>query len=284
MPKAFPVYRLLSRLTGLAGLALTIALSGGPASAAPQVLGLVADNGFPTTLSCDEFECVAQFSSFCLQEGRSSPPTGTTYAPGPGSALSLVATTPDGRALRLPAETMRIATAIGCTSVTMSLPQSKRAQIAGALGVAPAEVSLAVEVGPAVSLLPEAVAGDTDPQTAAEIAVATGPLRDLAERMFDSSGQSADAARITTLLINSLPVRGRETASDRAALFDQIAALPAAQALSPEGIARARGVYGDCRISVESSSMFSMRECLRLRHADLMVRSNRKFWEEAGGS
>jgi hypothetical protein len=279
MPKAFPVCR------ALAGLALAITLSSGAAIAAPQVLGLVADNGFPTPLNCDEFECGAQFSSFCLQEGRSSPPTGTTYAPAPGGTLSLVATASDGRSLRLPAaETLRIATAIGFTSVTMSLPQSKRAEIAGALGVDPAEVSLAVEVGPAVSLIPEAVAGDADPQTEVEIALAIGPLRGVAERVFESPGQSADAARITTLLINSLPARGRETAADREELFDQVAALPAVGGLSPEGIERARGVYAECRISVDSSSMFSMRECLRLRHADLMVRSNRRFWDEAGGS
>src|SRR3546814_2176948 len=86
----------------------------------------------------------------------------------------------------------------------MSRPQSKRAEIAGALGVGPAEVSLTVEVGPAVSLIPEAVAGDTDPQTAEEIALATGPLRNVAERIFDSAGQSADPDRITALLINSL--------------------------------------------------------------------------------
>lgn len=282
MLKAFPVYRVLP---GLAGLALSIALSSGSASAAPQVLGLVADNGFPTPLVCDEFECGAQFSSFCLQEGRGSPPTGTTYAPAPGGALSLMATASDGRSLRLPAAgTLRITTAIGFTSVTMSLPQSRRAEIAAALGVEPAEMRLAVAIGPAVSLIPEAVAGDSDPQTEAEIALATGPLRSVAERVFEAPGQSADAARITTLLINNLPTRGRETAQDREILFDQIAALPAVGALSPEGIERARGVYAECRVSVDSSSMFSMRECLRLRHADLMVRSNRKFWEEAGGS
>lgn len=166
----------------------------------------------------------------------------------------------------------------------MSLPQSKRAEIAGVLGADPAEVSLSVEVGSAVSLIPEAVAGDTDPQTAAEIALAIGPLRGVAERVFESPGQSADAARITTLLINSLPARGRESAAERKGLFDQIAALPAVSGLSPEGIERARGVYAECGISVDSSSMFSMRECLRLRHADLMVRSNRRFWDEAGGS
>src|SRR3546814_14945149 len=115
----------------------------------------------------------------------------------------------------------------------MSRPQSKRAEIAGALGVGPAEVSLAVEVGPTVSLIPEAVAGDTDPQTAEEIALATGPLRNVAARLFDSAGQSADAARTTTLLTNRLPKRGRATAPDRAALCNQAPAPPAARPLHP---------------------------------------------------
>lgn len=288
MPAAVPVSRLLSLVLPvlggavLSGIAIAACLS--PAQAAPQVLGLVADNGFPTPLACDGFECSAQFSSFCLQEARSSPATGTAYIPAPGGEVSLVATAPDGRSLRLPASAMRIATAIGFTSVTMSLPESRRAEIAARLGTAPTEVILAVEVGVGVSLIPEPVAGDPDPQTEAEIALATGPLRSAGERLFDERSEQADAARLTTLLINSLPGRGRETAEDRDGLFDEVAALPAVGALSPEGVQRARGVYAECRISVESSSMFSMRECLRLRHADLMVRSNRKFWDETGGS
>ncbi len=284
-----PVPSAASRLvphtvSALAGLALAAGLSLGSASAAPQVLGLVASNGFPTPLSCDGFECSAQFSSFCLQEARNSPPTGTFYLPAPGGALSLVATTADGTSLRLPAETLRIATAIGFTSVTMSLTQATRAEIAESMGVAPEEVTLTVEVGPAMSLIPAPVAGDSDPQTDQEIALATGPLRNVAQSLFDAPGQSADAARIATLLINSLPARGRETAADRETLFDQVAALPAVSGLSTEGVERARAVYAECRISVDSSSMFSMRECLRLRHADLMVRSNRAFWDYAGGS
>lgn len=279
MSAAFSVFRLL------AGLALAATLQIGAAQAAPQVLGLVADNGFPTPLVCDGFECSAQFSSFCLQEGRGSPPTGTAYTPAPGGTLTLLATAPGGRSLRLPAaETLRIATAIGFTSVTMSLPQSGRDRIAETLGAAPEEIRLAVTVGPSVSLLPVPMAGDADPQTAEEIALATGKLRDVAERLFEAPGVSADAARLTTLLINSLPARGRETVEMRSSLFDAVAALPASGSLSPEGLERAQALYADCRISVESSSMFSMRECLRLRHADLMVRSNRKFWEEAGGS
>lgn len=270
--------------SALAGLAFAAGLSIGGASAAPQVLGLVASNGFPTPLTCDGFECSAQFSSFCLQEARSSPPTGTFYLPNPGGALSVIATATNGSTLRLPAETLRIATAIGFTSVSMSLTQAARADIARSMGVAPDEVTLSVEVGPAMSLIPAPVAGDPDPQTDEEVALATGPLRNVAQSLFDAPGQSADAARIATLLINSLPARGRETAADREALFDEVAALPAVSGLSPDGIERARGVYAECRISVDSSSMFSMRECLRLRHADLMVRSNRMFWDQAGGS
>jgi hypothetical protein len=275
----------LPALTGLALAAgLGAGLSASPAAAAPQVLGLVADNGFATPLNCDGFECSAQFSSFCLQEARSSPATGTVYTPASGGDVSLVATAPDGTSLRLPSANLRITTAIGFTSVTMSLPQSKREVIARDLGVAPGEVALSVEVGTGVSLIPEVVAGDPDPQTAAEIALATGPLRSAGGRLFDGSSEQADAARLTTVLINRLPSRGRESAEDRASLFDQVAALPAASALSPDGVERARAVFAECRISVESSSMFSMRECLRLRHADLMVRSNRKFWNETGGS
>jgi len=282
MPAAFRDYRLLP---ALAGLALAAGLSSASANAAPQVLGLVADSGFATPLTCDGFECSAQFSSFCLQEARSSPPTGTAYTPAPGGTLTLVVAAPDGRALRLPAaEHLKIATAIGFTSVTMSLPQSRRDRIAETLGAAPEELRLAVEVGPSVSLLPVPITGDSDPQTAEEIALATGPLRSVAERLFEAPSVVADAARLTTRLINSLPARGRETAEMRDGLFDEIAALPAADNLSPEGIERAHALYAECRISVESSSMFSMRECLRLRHADLMVRSNRTFWEEAGGS
>lgn len=282
MPAAFRVFRLLPALAGLAFAAI---LSAAAANAAPQVLGLVADSGFPTPLACDGFECSAQFSSFCLQEGRSSPPAGTLYAPTPGGTLTLVAAAPDGRSLRLPAaEHLRIATAIGFTSVAMSLPQSRREWMAERLGTAPEEIRLTVEVGPSVSLVPVPVAGDPDPQTADEIALATGPLRSVAEQLFETPGASADAARLTTLLINSLPARGRETVEMRDGLFDRIAALPASSSLSPEGIEQAHGLYAECGISVESGSMFSMRECLRLRHADLMVRSNRTFWEQAGGS
>jgi hypothetical protein len=281
MPAAFPVPL---RALSIAGLALAAAVSASPASAAPQVLGLVADNGLPTPLACDGFQCAAQFSTFCLQEARSSPPTGTSYVP-TGGGISLVATAPDGRSVRLPAtEHLSIATLIGFTSVSMSLPQTERDDLAASLGVPADKLQLAVQVGPSVSLIPVPVAGDPDPQTEDELALATGPMRMAAAKTFETRSVAGDAARLTTLLINALPARGRESSEERKALFNQVASALPNEELMPEGVDRARGLYAECRISVETSTMFSMRECLRLKHADLMARTNRNFWNEAGSS
>jgi len=273
------------RSISIAGLALTAALAAGPANAAPQVLGLVADNGFSTTLNCDGYRCSAQFSSFCLQQGRSSPSTGTVYEPAPGGEITLVATAPDGRSMRLPAaEHLQITTLIGFTSVAMSMPQTKRDELAALLGTAAEALQLSVEVGPSVSLIPAPIAGDPDPQTETEVALATGPLRQAAAQTFETQSAAGDAARLTMLVINALPTHGRETSEQREAMFDHIAAVAPTGRLMPEAVDRARALYAECRISVETSSMFSMRECLRLKHADLMARTNRKFWDETGGS
>ena len=48
------------------------------ARAAPQVLALISTQG-EVGLACNGSECAATFSSFCLQNQRSSPPSGTAY-------------------------------------------------------------------------------------------------------------------------------------------------------------------------------------------------------------
>src|SRR5690606_9112941 len=75
-----------------------------PAPPGLQVLGLVASNGIPTPLTCTEDECSAHLSAFCLQQAREAPASGTAYAPAEGGRVTLVATTADGRTLRLPGE------------------------------------------------------------------------------------------------------------------------------------------------------------------------------------
>ena len=73
------------------GIVLSLVIGGvigGRASAAPQILGLVATTA-PTPLTCSDGMCSAQFSAFCLQQHRISPTAGTAYRPAKGTALTL---------------------------------------------------------------------------------------------------------------------------------------------------------------------------------------------------
>ncbi len=259
----------------VAGVALLLGFSGGAALAAPQVLGLVASNGVPTPLTCIGNECSAHFSAFCLQEHRPVPSHGHRYTVAPGATMTLVAVTADGRTLRLPGDALQFSSLIGFTSVKVSLPRQELAD----LGV----TAVAVEVGPTVSLLPDSIAGDMQPQLPDEIATATGPMRLAAWHSFEQPGPSSDAARITSVLINALPADRPETAEQRDRLWLAQLSNPVVAAATPDGLAKAQSIYEGCKISVESKSIFALRNCLELRHADLQAESNHRFWRDTVG-
>ncbi len=257
--------------------AIAAVVGGGPSAvAAPQVLGLVASNGVPTPLTCDGFACSAHFSSFCLQQHRPAPARGDGYTVAPGGEVTLVVTTTGGRTLRLPGnEHLTIQSDIGFTSVSVTLPQTKLAELGAS--------AIAVEVGPAVSLLPVPVAGDPHPQDADEVALATGPMRLVAANSFEVPSRAGDAARITSLLINALPQKGSESSETRNGLWVAMLDRPAVATATPDGVDAAARIYEGCKIAVESRSSFSMRNCLELRHADLLAETNHKFWKESAG-
>jgi len=263
-------------LSSLAVLALA-ALGAGRAEAASQLLGLVASNGLPTPLQCGDGVCSGHFSSFCLQEARPAPATDSEYRLAPGARLTLVLRRADGASLRLPGNgLLAIHALIGFTSVRIDVPQAKLA----ALGA----VSAAVEVGPDSSILPVEAAGDPNPQTPEEIAYATGPMRHLAERSFEQPGPAADAIRLTSLVINSLPADEPQTPAARDAVLDQVMARASALPLTAQGVAEARRIYRSCGIAVDSRSSFNLRTCLEIQHADMMAATNREFWRSTGGS
>jgi hypothetical protein len=255
-----------------------LALATVPAEAAPQALGVVASDGIATPLLCDgSGECSARISAFCLQETRDAPSQGTAYRLADTGAMTLRITRHDGSSFRLAANGyVRIESQLGFTAVKVSLPQN----VVAALDAA----AIAVEVAPNASLLPVETAGDPDPQTAEEIALATGPMRAAAASIFEAPGPTADAARLTTLMINALPQTHDEDLALADRLWDETVTPQVRAALSPAGIAAAEQLYDGCKLAVESHTRLSMRECLALRHADLMVTSNRLFWQETGGS
>jgi hypothetical protein len=250
--------------------------------AATQILGLVASNGLPTPLQCQDGSCSGHFSSFCLQEARPAPSAESEYALAPGGSLTLIATRADGSQARLPGNgLLSLRTMIGFTSIRISLPEAKLK----ALGA----VSVAVEVAPMTSAMPVPVANDVNPQTREEIALATGAMRHLAQAAFEDRNGVADAARLASLVINALPADEPQTPAGREAvwtrLLEQVGTpRSGAQSLSPEGIAEARGMYNACEISVASKSSYSLKGCMELRHADLMAVTNRSFWDRSGGS
>jgi len=245
--------------------------------AASQILGIVASNGLPTPLQCQDGSCSGHFSSFCLQEARPAPSANSEYALAPGGSLTLIATLPDGSRTRLPGNgLLSLRTLIGFTSIRISLPQAKLKELGA--------VAVAVEVAPLTSALPVAVANDVNPQTSEEIALATGGMRHLAQAAFEDRGSTADAARLSSLVINSLPADEPQTAAGREAVWTRLLAAPGAQSLSPQGIAEARSMYSACEISVASKSSYNLKGCMELRHADLMAVTNRNFWDRSGGS
>lgn len=268
--------RVPSRLRGVALVVLWLA--GAPsAAAAPQVLGVVATAG-PRPLHCAGGECTAYLSTFCIQRERPAPEAGALYRPAPGpQGLILVVTGADGAVSRLPAEEhLRVESYGGYSAVRVSLAEAEAARLGA--------VAVSVEAGPAASLVPVPVAGDPDPLSETELALATGPLRGAAAALFDRPGSPrADAARLTSLLINALPERGPEAAALRDRLWSAQLARADLAGLHPAGRTRAELGYRACRWQAARGEVPNLRACLRRSHDALMMELNEEFWDQIGG-
>jgi hypothetical protein len=243
-------------------------------------LGLVASNGLPTPLRCQDGSCTGSLASFCLQEARNAPVTGSDYRLAAGTRLTLLAATADGRKLSLPAGgLLGVHSRLGFTTVKVSLPEAKLR----ALGLDPARlVSLAIEVGPGATLLPVTAADDPNPQAPEEVAHARGPLRQLAARTFDRPSAATDALRLIGLVVDQLPAEGQApVALD--AVWHQVASAAAGRA-SAAGFAAAGAIVTACRRTTMTADSFVLGVCLDMHRADLLATLNRRFWNEAGGS
>lgn len=252
-------------------LAAAILVGGGaaaPAAAAPQVLGVVASIA-PVEMSCTGETCTAQLSAFCLQREREVPGEHTAYRAADPGAYTLVARRADGSTIEVALdERVSFSSAFGYASVRVSVPAAVLDEWEAA--------SLAVEVAPSAAVIPVPVAGDADPLKAEEIALATGPLRALASRHFDAPSTARDAAHLIEAVVNGFPVQSWEGSIDRAGLWQRQVTPALKAAASPEAVALARSVYENCL-----PSSYSMRQCLELKHMNLLSDANRAYWDEA---
>ena len=257
--------RLLS--VAMSGL-LIAAMAPASAEAAPQILALL-ETGEPAPLTCVDDVCSAEFSGFCLQKERPDPAHGTRYR-AEGGDLTLVVTDAAGTVRRLPAaDYLEISTLRSYTAVRIGLAESAMRELGA--------VSVALEVGERVALIPVEIDGDRDPQTEADIALALGPQRALGERITQQAIAESGAVALTGKMLNALP-QGRTDDDTRSGLWDR-AVAPFKSSYPPESVSRAQSIYQRCLAKVEAGSFFNMRDCLEIGHDALMLDLNVKYWE-----
>lgn len=251
----------------LAGL-LTAAVPLAGAYAAPQILALL-ETGGPAPLICENGNCSAEFSGFCLQKERPDPKYGTRYR-AEGGDLTLVVTDASGVVRRLPAgDYLNIATQRSYTAVRISLAESVKRELGA--------VSVALEIGERVALVPMESIGDENPQTEADIAMALGPQRALGQKIIQQSAAESGAIALTNRMLNALPP-GRGDDETRTGLWDR-AVAPFSASYPSDSVSRASGIYRRCLDKVEAGNFYSLRDCLEVGHDALMLDLNVKYWE-----
>ena len=239
----------------------------GGASAAPQIMGLVA-TAEPQPMQCADGQCSVLLSAFCLQEKRLPPNLGSAYLPADAGQVVVVATAADGQTTRMEAGGLiEFRSRYGYTTIEARWPLDR---LAGAL-----PVSLALEVKPRAALLPVTAPGESEPLTAEEIATATGPWRLAAEAVMERNSEGAASARTTMRLINALPAAGEFRPGERESLWRRVAG---------NAPPLARRTFDACITSVDQAVGYRLRKCLEERHQRLQVKNTREFWRSLGGS
>jgi hypothetical protein len=259
-------------------LAAALSLAASRADAAPQILGLVASNGAPVPMRCERTGCTVLLSSFCLQEARPAPENGQAYTAGRGG-FSLVVTRAAGGRIRLPADSL-VSLALYSEMSTVQARLSLTALAASGVSLDAGDV-ISLDVADNTVILPVPVAGDPDPQTPEEIALATGPLRHLAAATFDSSAGSADSTRLLALMINAMPPGDDPQPVALDGLLRQVLAGVAPGRFGAETLGEVTDVMQNCQ---NFPTRLGQVYCLESRQNGMLAEMNEEYWEAAGGS
>ena len=254
-----------------AAAALALSAMAAPAEAAPQVLGMMASSD-PITFTCNDRECYALVGSFCLQRDRDVPGFGQPYEPNFTDRLVLSLTDGAGKISRVSADgiALRINSHATYTMVRVSLPRTELDRLNA--------TAVAMQIEPGLSLIPLTRAGDPDPQTPEEIALATGPMRIAAARYLDAPSVNADTARLVAALVNGLP-ESRTIHDDYLGAWNRVVSETVRERTDPEVLKRAEDSFRACAQYYAGS----LRQCLLSHHQQMMIPENREFWDETSG-
>ena len=127
-----------------------------------------------------------------------------------------------------------------------------------------------------------AIDNDPDPQTPQEIDLATGPLRRLAAKTFDTSQEMPDTAKLLGLLINALPAEDDPQPVALDGLLRRIVAGVGPGRLSAETLAETAQIVKNCEQFPPTS--LAQGFCLESLQHGLLSTLNEEYWAAAAGS
>jgi hypothetical protein len=246
-----------------------------PAAAAPQILAVMASLG-PQQMRCDGGICVTDFTSYCLQRDRDVPNSGQPYIPAAPEQFSLLVTRKDGSTVTVPAsDHVTFKSVRGYASVKAVMRRDVLASLDAK--------SATIVVAPGAALIPEAVAGDPNPISEAEVAFATKSLREHGNEVFDTQ-PAAEAAAIVNRLATTIVPRMPATKNSLDQLWqDVIDGMGPARPFKGDSIKRARGIYEWCQDRMSYHSMAGIKSCLEFKHDDTIMQLNKGYWESQPG-
>jgi hypothetical protein len=265
----------MGRLTATLTAAALLLAGGAPGSAVAgetQILGVVA-SADPLPMTCAKGSCMADLSTFCMEEMAGVPVRGTPYRVAPGAALALeiVGHGPDGDVVRVPADGLARLTAVrGYRGVRVELS----AAAVRALGI----TDPGVVVGPMVSLVPAADLAADDPETVQRIAAVTGPVRALARDVVEEGAPGTGAAILTNRLLNAIPDDRSGDVPDRLGLWREVSAHADVE---PEARVLAEGAARRCA-GLPGGGFITFRQCIAAEHDMFLTPLNRALWDAAG--
>jgi hypothetical protein len=257
----------------LPAVILVFVFAAGHATAAPQILGLVATADTPTELKCANGTCSAEFSAICLQQGRDAPKNGTPYEVVDNSALALVITNKDGKTRRIPAAGLVINSARSYAAVTIRIPES---QIR-----VPGVERAALSVGQGAALMPVPQAGDPAPQTQGDITAAIATFRSVGQATLADGTPLAQGYRGMMAMINALP-------RDDAPLSGIQESSLARQTLRGVRMSSEARAFTEERLefceNLTSGAWYSggLRPCLQQQHDAFITNKNHEYWKATG--
>ncbi len=266
----------MKRFIALVGaFASLTAFSVGSASAAPQILAVMASLG-PQQMNCSGSVCTTSLSSYCLQRERDVPSTGQAYLPAAREQFDLVVVAADGSEKTLPAgDHVTFRSVRGYSSVNAVIGRDTLNKLGG--------VSAKIVVAARAALVPEPVAGDPNPISEQELAYAAKSLRDHGRDVVDSQ-PDAEAASIVNRLAATIVPRQPASPEGLEQLWrDVINGMGPSRPANAEGIQRARDIYDWCQTRSSYHSMGGVKSCLEFRHDNTIMKLNTDYWESQPG-